>query len=89
VLSRGAISKLAERLLEKSLIKREADIEDRRAHSLALNEAGRSLVPRLATLADQNEAEFFGILDADERQRLERLLQRIVRERELTNIPTG
>jgi DNA-binding MarR family transcriptional regulator len=86
-MTRGAISKLADRLLEKSLIERVANTGDRRAHTLALNATGRALVPRLAKLADKNDAEFFGTLTADERQRLAQLLRKIVVEHELTNIP--
>lgn len=86
-MTRGAISKLADRLLEKSLIEREANPDDRRAHTLAVNAAGRALVPRLAKLADKNDAEFFATITADERQRLEKILRKIVRNRELTNIP--
>lgn len=86
-MTKGAISKLADRLLAKSLIKRQANPDDKRAHTLTLNVAGRALVPRLAKLADKNDAEFFGTLTTDERQRLAQLLRKIVQERELTNVP--
>jgi len=85
--TKGAVSKLADRLFEKSLIERQANPGDKRAHTLALNAAGRALVPRLASLADQNDAEFFGALTSDERLRLAQILEKIVRERELTKIP--
>lgn len=86
-MTRGAISKLADRLVEKSLINRVANPDDKRAHTLALNRAGRALVPCLAKLADKNDAEFFGVLSSAERQRLEQLLRKIALNRELTNIP--
>lgn len=86
-MTKGAISKLADRLLEKSLIERRANPDDKRAHTLVLNQKGRALVPRLAALADENDQEFFGALTADERLRLSQLLQKIVKARELTNIP--
>lgn len=86
-MTKGAISKLADRLLEKSLIERRANPDDKRAHTLGLNEKGRALVPRLAALADENDREFFGALAADERRRLSQLLRKIVKERALTNIP--
>ena len=44
-------------------------------------------MPRLAALADQNDEEFFGALTSDERRRLSKALQKIVKERELTRIP--
>ncbi len=86
-MTKGAISKLADRLLEKSLIERRANPDDKRAHTLVLNHEGRALVPRLAALADQNDEEFFGALTSDERRRLSKALQKIVKERELTRIP--
>lgn len=86
-MSRGAISKLADRLLDKSLVERRANPRDGRAHTLALNAAGRALVPRLAALADRNDAEFFGALAADERRLLAGLLRKIARHRQLTGVP--
>ena len=41
----------------------------------------------LAALADSNDGEFFGALTADERRRLDQLLRKIVRDRELTSVP--
>lgn len=86
-MTRGAISKLADRLLEKSLIEHQANPNDRRTHTLALNVAGRALVPRLAALADANDAEFFGSLSTDDRRSLAHLLQKISEDRGLTRIP--
>lgn len=86
-MTKGAISKLADRLLEKALIERRANPDDRRAHTLALNRAGRALVPRLAALADENDEEFFETLASDERRRLAQLLRKIVKEHALTIVP--
>jgi DNA-binding MarR family transcriptional regulator len=58
-MSRGAITKLADRLIAKSLILREASADDGRAQTLALTDRGKALVPDLAALADRNDAEFF------------------------------
>lgn len=87
-LTKGAVSRLADRLVAKDLVHREANAEDRRAHTLALNAKGRALVPRLAAMADQNDAVFFNVLETDERQQLMRLLAKIVLARELTGMPT-
>ncbi len=86
-MTRGAISKIADRLLDRALIERRDNSADRRAHTLALTDAGRSLVPRLAELADRNDAEFFEALSPDERQELARLLRKIVQARQLTTTP--
>ncbi len=87
-MTRGAISKLADRLIDKKLVQRRADPGDRRAHTLALTRSGRALVPKLAVLADRNDAAFFGVLTAGERDQLERLLRKIVSVHELRSMPT-
>jgi DNA-binding MarR family transcriptional regulator len=86
-MTKGAISKLAERLLEKDLVQREAHPHDGRAHMLALTSAGRTLVPRLARIADANDGSFFATLTTDERRQLERLLRNIAAAHELNNVP--
>jgi DNA-binding MarR family transcriptional regulator len=86
-LTRGAISKLAERLIAKRLVMRAPDLSDGRAHTLALSTKGRSLIPQLAALADQNDAEFFDHLTVAERSTVERVLKEIVKIRGLNSIP--
>jgi DNA-binding MarR family transcriptional regulator len=86
-MTRGAITKLAQRLIAKGLLSRAADLEDGRAQTLALTAAARTLVPELAALADQNDAEFFDHLNVEERALLERLLKDIVARRGLTGMP--
>jgi len=86
-LTRGAISKLADRLISKGLATRTPDPSDARAQTLALTARGRGLVPKLAALADQNDAEFFEHLSIEERSTLERVLKNIVRTRGLKSIP--
>lgn len=76
-ITRGAVSKLAERLLAKALIRRTSGEGDLRTHTLALTPAGEALVPRLALLADQNDVEFFGHLGARDRAKLENYLRGI------------
>ena len=88
-MTKGAISKLADRLIGKALVERRADPVDGRAQILSLTAAGRVLVPRLAALADVNDAAFFGTLSPENRNDLERLLRKIVSDRRLTDVPTG
>lgn len=88
-LTRGAISKLADRLIAKGFLTRTADLSDGRAHTLALTTKGRGLIPKLATLADQNDAEFFDHLSAQERATVERVLKEIVKKRGLKSIPVN
>lgn len=86
-MTRGAISKLADRLIAKSLLVRAADPEDGRAQTLSLTPAGRALVPGLAALADANDAEFFDHLASDDRATLLRILRGIVEKRGLKSLP--
>lgn len=86
-LTRGAISKLAERLERKSLIERSADERDGRAHVLRLTRTGRALVPKLAALADENDATFFAALPAADRAALEAILRRLAQAHDLKQSP--
>ncbi len=86
-MTKGAISKLAERLIAKSLLVRAADPQDARAQTLALTPAARTLVPELAALADANDAEFFDHLGPDDRAALLRVLRGIVEKRGLKSPP--
>lgn len=86
-MTRGAITKLADRLIAKSLLIRTSSTEDGRAQTLALTERGADLVPGLAALADRNDAEFFACLAADERATLERVLKHLAERGHMTAIP--
>lgn len=87
-MTRGAISKLADRLVAKELVAQTKNQDDRRFQALALRAKGRALVPELAALADQNDAEFFDHLDPAERMRIEDAMKDIVRRRGLRAVPT-
>ena len=86
-MTRGAISKLGDRLVAKGHISRTTDERDRRYQELAITAAGRALVPELAKLADQNDAEFFGHLTAADRAAMMRVMQDIVRRHGLRTSP--
>lgn len=77
-LSKGAISKLADRLIAKRLIERAENPHDRRGHSLSLSQAGAQKVPILAALADKNDASFFAILSGVENRQLQKLLKTLI-----------
>ncbi|APR76317.1 Transcriptional regulator, MarR family protein [Minicystis rosea] len=86
-MTRGAISKLVDRLSSKDLVSRAQGEGDRRYQAVALTAAGRALVPVLAALADENDAAFFGHLSPDERAHIEGVLREIIRRRGLTTVP--
>ncbi|MEO7692209.1 MAG: MarR family winged helix-turn-helix transcriptional regulator [Sphingomonas sp.] len=77
-MTKGAISKLVDRLVGKGLAVKAQMASDRRHQDVWLTPAGRALVPELAALADANDAEYFGHLSVTEREMLERLLRVIV-----------
>jgi len=66
-LTRGAVSKLIERLLRKGFVTRTAYAEDRRCQELKLTKSAMELVPKLARIADDNDASFFSVLSLSER----------------------
>jgi DNA-binding MarR family transcriptional regulator len=86
-MTRGAISKLSDRLVSKALVTRTADERDRRYQELAITATGRALVPELAALADQNDAEFFGHLTAADRAAMTRIMQDIIRRHGVRALP--
>lgn len=88
-MTRGAISKLVDRLEEKGFVSRVSNADDRRRQTLALTKAGLALTPALAALADQNDAEFFGDLKPSERAAIEKIMKDVVRRRGLKAIPTS
>ena len=88
-MTRGAISKLADRLVAKALVTRDDDPPDGRAHVLALSDAGSLLVPDLARLADENDEAAFACLTAEERAQLDRILRKIAGAHGLKSSPTG
>lgn len=86
-MTRGAISKLVERLCQKELLKRTLSDSDRRYQMIGLTAVGRRLVPTLARLADENDREFFGHLETDERRLFVSFLQEIVRKNGWKDLP--
>lgn len=86
-MSKGAISKLLARLEAKALVQRTIREHDRRQQAVALTPDGAALVPRLARLADDNDARFFGHLSPESRAELRALLQELVQRHHLESVP--
>lgn len=86
-MTRGAITKVADKLIAKKLIARAADPEDGRAQVLSLTAKGRRMVPELAMLADQNDSDFFGHLGTADRKALTRILKEVAAGQKLTAAP--
>lgn len=86
-MTRGAVSKLVERLSRKKLAVRSTSEGDRRYQTVELTAAGKRLVPVLAQLADENDHEFFGHLQPEVKTRLVNLLRDIVRRHGWKDLP--
>jgi DNA-binding MarR family transcriptional regulator len=86
-MTRGAISKLVDRLALKSFVAKTSSSDDRRYQALELTPNGRRLVPILSALADANEAEFFGHLEATELTMIENVMKKIVQRHGFRKVP--
>ncbi|NGM44157.1 MarR family transcriptional regulator [Rhodobacter sp. SGA-6-6] len=86
-MTRGAISKISTRLEAKGLVQRTGNAQDRRGQTLSLTAEGRAKVPVLAGIADRNDADFFGVLTAEEAAALDRVLAALVARRGLRDVP--
>jgi DNA-binding MarR family transcriptional regulator len=86
-MTRGAVSKLVDRLEGKALVTRTISDEDRRYQGLAITAKGRTLLPMLAVLADENDAAFFGHLNAAYQESIKSVMREVVRRRGLTSVP--
>ncbi len=88
-MTRGAISKLVERLCHKKLARRSASAGDRRYQTVELTASGTKLVPLLARLADQNDHEFFGHLSDKQRAQLAALVRELVQRHGWKDVPVS
>lgn len=85
--TRGAITRLVDRLRAKRLVVRASGTGDRRFQTIALTGGGARLVPALAAIADANDAATFGHLAPDARATLEAVLRDVARRARLTAPP--
>ncbi|MFJ8210510.1 MarR family winged helix-turn-helix transcriptional regulator [Streptomyces sp. NPDC096033] len=85
----GAVSRLVDRLIAKGLMSRESDPVSRRIMRLTLTEAGRELAPRLAEIADLNDAHFFAHLEPAQRLQLEHWIRSLVGDLQPDSPATG
>lgn len=86
-LTRGAVSKLIERLLQKGLVNRSEFVDDRRFQKIKLTNAALKLVPRLASIADKNDEMFFSILTETEKKQLLSTLAKLADAHKLKTNP--
>jgi len=87
-LTRGAVSKIVDKLDAKGWIQTEAKEGDSRFRLLFLTRAGRRSLPVLAEIADQNDALFFNCLNAREKRTLRELLVKLADHNRIHDVPT-
>jgi DNA-binding MarR family transcriptional regulator len=88
-LTRGAISKIIDKLEAKNWLKRVTSQDDNRVQVLSLTSHGRRVLPQLAQIADTNDHHFFDCLDAHEQATLRRLLQKLADHHRIHDVPVA
>jgi DNA-binding MarR family transcriptional regulator len=86
-LTRGAVSKVLDKLEDKKWITRRTLEADSRGQLLSLTQQGRRILPELNEIADRNDGRFFNCLDARGKQKLERLLRKVAAANEIRDVP--
>ena len=87
-LTRGAVSKIVDKLHAKGWIQTEAKEGDSRFRLLSLTRTGRRSLPVLAEIADQNDARYFDCLSAREKSTLRELLVKLADRNRIHDVPT-
>lgn len=86
-LTRGAVSKLIDRLLHKGLVTRTESSDDRRCQDVKLTAKAVQGVPKLAEIADENDEIFFSVLSSSERKKLMKILVKLAELHRLKTNP--
>ena len=87
MMTRGAISKIVDKLEAKGWVECRGDAVDTRVRLLSLTRNGQRVLPFMAKIADQNDEKFFGCLTSSEREILLRLLRKLSDFHRIENIP--
>jgi DNA-binding MarR family transcriptional regulator len=86
-LTRGAVSKIVDKLDAKRWVTHSTRPDDGRVQLLSLTRSGRRILPELAEIADRNDREFFDGLSAKEKATLRRLLGKVAELNQIRNVP--
>ena len=79
-MTKGAVSKIINQLLEKGLVARGIIEEDHRHHAIDLTRQGLALVPEIARIAQAHDEDFFAQFTQPQRATLLRSFQGIATE---------
>ncbi len=88
-LTRGAVSKIIDKLEAKDWIRRSTKPGDSRVQLLSLTRSGNRILPQLAKIADENDLRFFGVLETAESDTLRCLLSKLAELHRIRAVPTG
>ena len=86
-MTRGAISKVLDKLEEKKWVARKPLEADNRGQALFLTQQGRRALPELKAIADRNDRRFFDCLDAREKAALGSLLRKLTASNYIRDVP--
>lgn len=86
-MTRGAVSKVLDKLESKHMVERLTRPEDKRSHVLSLTVTGRQTLPELAEIADRNDMRYFDCLSLSERTTLSQLLQNVAQKHKWHELP--
>ena len=86
-MTRGAVSKIVDKLEAKSWIAVGSTPSDGRVQVLSLTRSGRRVAPILARIADQNDERFFHCLTEGERDVLRQLLIKLTECNQIREVP--
>lgn len=86
-LTRGAVSKVIDKLEAKNWITGSTKPGDNRARLFSLTPRGSRVLPELRRIADRNDQTFFAVLQDGERATLQRLLAKLIEHHEIGTVP--
>ena len=74
---KSLISRALQKLLKRELVSRQVDEKDRRRHNLSLTEAGKDIYNEIVPVSYEYESLLLECLSDDERDQLDRLLNKL------------
>lgn len=86
-LTRGAVSKVIDKLEAKQWIAGATKADDNRVRLFSLTRNGAHVLPELRQIADRNDEAFFGVLRDAERATLQRLLIKLSQRHAIAAVP--
>lgn len=71
------ISRIVQRLVEKKLINRARQVDDKRNSAISINEQGIELIVQIEPIIKNKMEDFFGSLTSEEVQELSRIISKV------------